>query len=182
MNLFWLHAEPGQAAQLNSDSHLVATIREGALMIHAALANHVPEEEAPDDWYNVWNPQNLNNPLAEWMAHSRRNFVKGFQMVRALNREYVIRDRKQEPNRENHGSWNRTYPLWKWRNRIPKGELTPPPQLMPEEYQSDDPWMYVGAYRRYYRNEKAYFDGKGEWATWSSPRSVPKFMRVAVRR
>ena len=65
-----------------------------------------------------------------------------------------------------------------WKDKIPKGEQTPPPLCMPDEYKCDD---YVQAYRNYYMAEKRYFAawGKGVpapawWLTQTneSPRVV----------
>ena len=54
------------------------------------------------------------------------------------------------------------------KNDIPKGDMTPPPQCMPDQYKlrSD---LYVNAYRDYYKGEKEYF------AKWEKGRQQPEW-------
>lgn len=178
MNLFWLAREPDEAAPLNNDSHVVATIREGAVLLHSAMAIHLPEDEAPETMYDVYD-HSQRNEYAQWMAESRANWEKGYRMVRALNKEFVTRDRKDDPDRVNHSSFTKLQPLVDLKDVIPAGPPTPPPQFMPEEYRRDD-WDYVDAYRAYYRGEKHTM--KGRAARWSEPREVPDFMKDVMAR
>ena len=54
------------------------------------------------------------------------------------------------------------------KNDIPKGDMTPPPQCMPDQYKlrSD---LYVNAYRNFYKGEKEYF------AKWEKGRNQPEW-------
>lgn len=185
MNGFWLSRDPIQAAKLNRDSHVVATCREMAIMVHAGLAHHLPEDEAPEVMYNVYGPQSKNNSIAQWAGASRENWKHAFDLVKALNYEYVIRDRKDEVDRNSHASWEKTLPLWDYRHRIPHGELSPPPCYGPEHLkpEGDYSWSEVEIfYRTYYREEKVK-DGttRSGVSEWSNPRSVPVFMKDVIQ-
>lgn len=182
MNGFWLHEDPHEAAKLNRDSHVVATCREMAIMVHAGLALHLPEEEAPDVMYNVYpededtRSRTQSNDIALWAGESRENWKRAFDLVKALNYEFVTRRRKEDPGKEHHKSWRRTLPLWDYRKAIPHGERTPPPQFGPSELQRD-PEEYVQFYRDYYRADKVTDHSEPDGMShWSSPRSVPDFM------
>lgn len=177
MNLFWLSDDPEEAARLNCDQHVVATIREGAILLHGALSLHLEEEPDGYEMYDVFKESAHPSNMARWMAESRENWVKGYRLVRCLNQEFKLRDRKKSPDRSSHGSWDVTEPLWDLRFAIPSNGETPVTQAhMPSEYRSEDPEDYVAAYRRYYRNDKQEFDNGP--AVWSEPRSKPEFMRI----
>ena len=49
---------------------------------------------------------------------------------------------------------------------LPEGDITTPPQCMPDEYRDKN---YVTAYRRYYNTDKKYF------AKWEKGRSCPEW-------
>lgn len=193
MNGFWLSKDPVEAARLNRDSHVVATCREMAIMVHAGLAHHLPEEEAPETMYNVYGPQSKNNSIARWAGESRENWKHAFDLVKALNYEYVVRERKSEPNKTSHASWTKTLPLWDYREVIPHGELTAPPMFGPtdikEKYQAGwenmtecERWdAVVHFYQEYYRRDKVYDGSESDGISkWSKPRAVPGFMRDLI--
>lgn len=178
MNLFWLAEDVEKAARLNSDQHVLATIREGCVMLQGALAEYLEEEPDDYDMYDVFKEEARPSNMAKWMAASRANWMKSYRMVRCLNHEFKIRDRKESPDREPHGSWVKTKDLWDLRFVIPEGPETPVTQMhIPSQYRRRDPIDYVKAYRLYYWNEKQEFESKGP-ATWSDPRSKPEFMET----
>lgn len=180
MNLFWLHEDPREAAKLNSDQHVLATIREGAVMLQGALSIHLDEEPRGYDMYDVFKEEARPSSMAKWMAWSRENWEKSYRMVKALNYEFVVRDRKDSPDRSSHSSWEKLEELWDLKDEIPSHGGMPVIQFhMPSEYRRDDPSEYVWAYRDYYRNEKVEFETKGK-ATWSHPRSKPEFMKEPI--
>lgn len=147
MNIFFVHRDPVQAAQMLCDKHVVKMTLETAQILSTVCGG-------------PYRPTHENHPSVVW---ARDNLPWVFAHFNALLAEYTHRYGKT------HKSANILPELKLFIN--PKDSTAasyPPPQCMPEECRGDDP---VEAYRRYYMTEKASF------ARWERGRPSPSWFK-----
>lgn len=174
MNIFVLHAQPMIAARWHSDVHVISQCKEGAQILSSALYLH-------DLWEEGLNkPTHLGHPCVVWAAETPDNWRWLFELVFALNCEFM----KFGRTRTDHKSMDvadRAFSIFDANIRTAEG-MTPWPQVMPDEYRApytDEPVSrHVGdthpsiqAYRRYYVGDKLILDGKP--AKWSHRERPP---------
>jgi len=155
MNIFVLHTEPGTAARLHCDKHVIKMILESAQMLSSAIAKYGGTPR--------YKPTHVGHPCTRWAGETRDNFDWLVELALALACEY---EHRYSPRRE-HRSVAVIRDAHAQRLLVPAGSLTPFAQAMPDKYKHADA---VTAYRRFYAAEKARF------ATWRAPRVRPDWM------
>ena len=139
MNIFFLDADPKNAAQMQCDKHVVKMIVETAQMLST-----VARAQGHNVGYLSAYPK---HPMTLWVGQSPHNFAWTIIHGMALCKEYTHR-------------YNKTHATEKIINdlyAVCKGDYmkkTEPPQCMPDQYKSKS---YVQAYRNYYVGEKKRF-------------------------
>ena len=103
-----------------------------------------------------------NHPMTKWVGETKGNFNWALENAVWINNEYEYRFKKK------HKSFNVIQNIidFELDAHLPEGDITTPPQCMPDEYKDKS---YVTAYRRYYSNDKKYF------AKWEKGRSCPEW-------
>jgi hypothetical protein len=152
MNVFALDRDPTLAARAHCDRHLLWQITEAAQML--AVAHHRSGTAPP----GIYRPSHENHPCSIWARETTSNYRWLHAMGVALGSIY----------RERFGRTHRSEEVLRLipdpPPDVPEGPLTPFAQVMPPEYQSDDP---VEGYRSYFRGEKAHLaswrDGPPAW-------------------
>ena len=179
MNIFYLHENPIQSAKWHLDKHVVKMPIEYAQLLSTAhrlldgtmwidrTANNrrIKRWRLDDDREdNLYKAGHINHPSAVWCRETTANYFHLFSLYTATLAEFTYRYGKQ------HGASK----PWLWLQRPPKNlkrdELTPMPQAMPDycKIVGDS----IGAYRKYYINEKKRF------ATWRGKingREIPEW-------
>ena len=154
MKIFVLHPDPGIAARMQCDRHVVKMTLESAQMLSTAvneLGGQAPYKSA-----------HVNHPCAVWVRESLGNFLWLYDHGMALAKEYTQRYgkvHKSEAVIQECMDKVRPLPLFNL-------SRTPHPLCMPDEYKSDDA---VEAYRRFYIAAKAGF------AQWNKTTEAPSW-------
>ena len=160
MNIFYLDEDPIKISEMMCDKHNVKMILESAQML--STAHRVLDGDGFADEYKLYKATHKNHPSSVWTRKTDENYFWHFDLFKAMLGEYTFRYGKL------HKCMDLFYALEAAPSNIPKGEFTPPPQCMPDEYKCDDT---VQAYRKYYIGEKAGF------AKWKA-REVPSWFSV----
>lgn len=161
MNIFYLHTEPKVCAAMHCDKHVVKMILEYAQLL--STAQHEIDGDVwdiPDGYF--YKATHKNHPSAAWVRENHSNYQWLWILLGYLLNEYY----------ERYGKTHKTLSSGVYNNLrqppilIQRGELTPPPQCMPDEYKCNPNTAShadtVFAYRTYYQADKAYF------AKWKS--------------
>lgn len=154
MNIFVLHRDPGVAARMACDKHVVKMALETAQMLCTVARENRYEEEY------LYKSVHLNHPCTRWAAESYANWQWLCRHGLALCTEYKYRYNKEHKCREViHLIYKHSLgPKWKLFS-----SRTPFAQAMPEKYKDKDP---VVAYRNYYKGEKHAF---AKWTRRGAP-------------
>lgn len=177
MNIFKLHEDYKQAAQLQCDKHVVKMDTEYAQLLctaHRVLDGTEYYDRTANNrrikrWLHpdtvmeseLYKASHINHPSNIWTRETLANYKWVYGLWEESCKEYTYRYGKI------HGAWSklgvllRTPPV-----RIPDGPLTTLPQAMPDDVKCGDA---VEAYRQYYRKYKK------DFARWTK-RPVPEFM------
>ena len=134
MNIFFLSADPEEAAQMSCDRHSIKMILESAQMLSTVLRQHGYDEKTHEDldprfekW--IYGITHAKHPSTIWAGKSLANFDWLLSHSLALCREYTHRYGKF------HKSEEILYRCAELRERyIPAGSLTIPPKCMGLEY------------------------------------------------
>lgn len=141
VNIFWLDEDPVLAAQHQHDKHVVKMVVETAQLLSTALRVLL----GPDATSMLYRSTHRHHPCALWTASSRDNMQWLLQHGHALLGEYTYRYNKVHKTStimQVAASLIHTVPADVW-----TGELTSPPQCMPDEHRTTN---VVDAYRDYY--------------------------------
>ena len=152
MNIFFLDADPKNAAQMQCDKHVVKMTVETAQMLSTAA-----RAQGHDVGYQPAYPK---HPMTLWVKESPHNFAWTIIHGLELCKEYTHRYHKT------HATEKIIHDLYS----VCKGDYmkkTEPPQCMPDKYKSKD---YIQAYQNFYLGEKKRF------ARYTN-RETPKFMK-----
>jgi hypothetical protein len=155
VNIFYLDADPAQAAFAHCDKHVVKMILEYAQLLSTAHHEFKSEYISPnppiiDDngqHISLYKPTHRNHPSAIWVRQSPRHYSWTLACLYALSGEYTWR----------YGKTHKTTRLFPLLTNAPKtlrdcaDTFSPPPQCMPDEYKHADT---VQAYRNYYNGAK----------------------------
>mgnify|MGYP003309269594 CR=1 FL=1 len=146
MNIFHLHKNPEICASYHCDKHVVKMILETGQMLSTAYQRHCGLDE------QLYKPAYPKHPMTIWVGDNRDNINWAYQNANCIGQEYFKRFNKI--HKSSKVLLNIAFNDHK--NDIPKGDMTPPPHCMPDQYKlrSD---LYVNAYRDFYKGEKEYF-------------------------
>jgi len=151
MNIFYLDADPAEAARMQCDRHVVKMILETAQLLSTAHAELDGESPA-------YKPTHKNHPSAVWVRSSTTAYRWAWQHLRALGREYENRYGKTHKTIREHLDTLERYP-----EALAYAPFTPPPQCMPDEYKRDDTTL---AYQLYYNAKADDWDSRGMPMKW----------------
>lgn len=180
MNVFYLNEDPKQCALEHNDKHVVKMIIEYAQLMSTAH-RILDGEQYLDKTANgrnikrwklsdlredkLYKASHINHPDAIWARKCTGNYEYLWQLFNALCDEYIHRyGRVHETDRKLRGA------LLCPPQNIPQGNMTEPPQAMPEHCKASDA---VTAYKKYYIIEKKRF------STWKN-RSIPAWYAEAM--
>ena len=148
MNIFFLDKDPKTNAKYHCNKHVIKQLLEQFQMLSTAhrILDNIPNE---DDSV-LYKIAHKNHPSTIWARSSDENYKWLYDSTIALCDEYTYRYGKI------HKSDTRLRErLKKLPNNISRGELTPPPQCMPDAYKHDATFDgTMQAYHDYYINEK----------------------------
>jgi len=179
MNLFYLHKDPVQSAEMHCDKHVVKMIIEYAQMLstaHRMLDGKQYTDASSGRRIQRWRLDNsnmdgvlykashINHPSTRWVRENAIQYQYAYDMFTALCDEYTYRYGKTHLTDTKLRVLLNEIP-----NNITLGVYSEPPQCMPEDVkvQNDS----ISAYHKYYANYKKGF------AVWTD-RPVPSFMSV----
>ena len=151
MNIFYLDANPAEAARMQCDRHVVKMILETAQLL--STAHHELDGESP-----AYKPTHKNHPSAVWVRSSAVAYRWAWHHLQALGREYQRRYGKVHKTIREHLD-----SLYSVPKAIPSGDFSEPPQCMPDEYKRDDTTL---AYQLYYNAKADDWDSRGMTMTW----------------
>ena len=161
MNIFFLSWNVYFCSQWHCDKHCVKMILEYAQLLSTAhrvldgneciklsekgrkLKRHILNDFRENKLYKS---THINHPSAKWVRESSNNYIWLYNLFCRLCDEYTYRY-----NKVHLTDAKLRYVLEKIPNCIYIGELTLPPQAMPDEYKDIDP---IKGYRNYYLGDK----------------------------
>ena len=156
MNIFFLDKTPEKSAEYLCDKHVPKMLLESCQMLSTAIQSYTGRID------ELYKPAYPNHPMTKWVGKNRSNFEWALVNAIEIEEEYEIRFNKIHKS----GQIITEIELNDLRFKLPEGDLTEPPQCMPDEYRNKN---YVIAYRNYYKGEKEYF------AKWEKGRKQPKW-------
>lgn len=146
MNIFVLDLDPGKAASLHCDQHVVKMLTESVQML--STIHHEVDKLGRTD---IFKPTHVNHPCTIWARESRQNYFWLSGLTQHLFREYQKRYKKDE---------FKSYRIYQEAelHRPPEGiknwDLTPHVKCMPDEFKLDS---VVDSYINFYRKDKMRF-------------------------
>jgi len=150
MNIFFLHKDPQWAANALCDKHVPKMLLESAQMLSTAVRKYEEFTETEPLSLPIYKSAYPNHPMTKWVSASRSNFIWALENAVFISQEYCKRFNKLH---KSSTIINNIYDF-ELMAHVPDGDMTTPPQCMPDEYKDND---YVTAYRKYYQGAKAYF-------------------------
>jgi hypothetical protein len=177
MNLFYLHKDPVQSAEMHCDKHVVKMIIEYAQMLstaHRMLDGTQYTDASSGRRIQRWRLDNsnmdgvlykashINHPSTRWVRENAIQYQYAYDMFTALCDEYTYRYGKIHLTDTKLRDLLNEIP-----NNITLGSYSEPPQCMPEDVkvQNDS----ISAYHKYYQEYKK------DFAVWTA-RPTPEFM------
>ena len=151
MNIFILDTDIELCAKYHCDRHIVKMILETTQLLNNARIKHNPNAS------HVYKETHKNHPCTLWCSQTDSNFKWLNNLGLELCKEYTKRYNKTHKC-ESILTYFKEMDFY-----IPKGDLTPFVQCMPEQYKADDA---VTAYRNYYLGEKKSF---AKWTNCEVP-------------
>jgi len=150
MNIFILDENPGVAASMACDKHVVKMIIETAQMMCTVVTSY--GHDTP------YRPTHTKHPCTLWVGQSRDNWNWLVEYGMSLCGEYTAR----------YGRTHKSQSVIEWcamkHIDLPAIPQTPFIQAMPPQYRDSNP---VTAYRNYYHGEKSKFakwkNGAPKW-------------------
>ena len=162
MNIFVLDLDPVLAARMHCDKHVPKMCVEAAQMMASALRRHgATDEQMPLTKSGTpYKGGYHHHPCTVWAGDVRANFDWLAEHALVLCEEYTSRFGKT------HACVQPIERMADMGSIIPKGDLTPFAQAMPDEYRDDD---VVKAYRAYYHSKT--------FAKWEKGTPAPDWWR-----
>lgn len=158
MNIFYLDHDPRLCAEYHCDQHVRKMMLEYAQILSTVHHRMAQFKSREND--KLYRPTHQKHPSVLWAMATMAHYDYLYLLWVNLHDEYIHR----------FGKKHRSYmDLNQFLSEAPfnytniEFSFTPPPQVMPEEYQDQ---YTVAAYRRYYVHDKSRF------ASWTN-RSVP---------
>ena len=177
MNIFVLHPEPEQAAQMMADKHIPTMIVESVqMLVQAMLSNGAPADKMPITKSRKQPHRGgyPHHPCTIWAGQSMANWVWLFCHAETLCDEYEKRFGKVHYGRE---QLNHMVSMFEWALYIPEGKLTPFVRALNQSEGRNldllEPTVStVEAYRTFYLREKASF------AKWEKGTPAPDWWPI----
>ena len=162
MNIFFLDKTPELSAEMLCDKHIPKMLLESAQMLSTAVRKYEKETDTTPLAKPIYKSAYPNHPMTKWVGETKGNFEWALENAIYIHEEYRFRFNK------NHKSYKviKNIINFELQAHLPEGDMTTPPQCMPDEYKDND---YVTAYRNYYKGEKEYF------AKWEKGRQQPEW-------
>ena len=155
MNIFYLHKDPVQAANIQYNKHVVKMILESAQML-STTHHHYAETLGYDATYIPYKKAHYNHPSSIWARENSRQYYWLFNHMLALGNEYTKRYGKIHLSIQKCFASLQNCPVG-----MPLGgSFSEPPQCMPDEYKV--PNNSVQAYWNYYIGDKHSVANKDE--------------------
>jgi hypothetical protein len=149
MNIFYLSANPEEAARMACDKHVIKMILESAQLLYTAQGLAVVNNLDTNP-YTPYKPTHKNHPSAIWTRESIQHYNWLCDLALAYCSEYKFRyGEEKEHACEKHLLWLKKNPP-----EMEDKEFKQPPQCMPEQYKQESS---IEAYRAYYIGEKLGF-------------------------
>tara|TARA_X000001382_G_scaffold80044_1_gene56293 strand:+ start:4979 stop:5461 length:483 start_codon:yes stop_codon:yes gene_type:complete len=145
MNIFFLDKSPELAAKYLCDKHVPKMLLESSQMLSTAIQRHLGGTIG-----ELYKPAYPKHPMTIWVGDNKNNFKWALKNASSINKQYEVRFNKKHKS-------NRVIEFikyWDFSDNIPQGDMTNPPQCMPDNYKNKS---HVIAYRTYYKGDKAYF-------------------------
>ena len=177
MNIFYLHNDPVQCAEMHNDKHCIKMILEYSQLLSTAhrvidgtLSVGLSETGRkqtryvlPDDRESkLYVATHLNHPSAIWVRQSDKNYDWLFSLYQALMDEYTYRYGKV------HKCSQLEMYLAVVPKNIPRAEFTEPTPAMPDDVKvAGDS---IKSYRNYYINNKVHL---ANWSGKINSRPIP---------
>ena len=136
MNIFHVDYNPGAAAKMLCDKHVVKMILESAQVLSSA--HHMTDSPLSDKLYKL---THKNHPCSIWVRTSKDNYRWVFEHFSGLLNEYTHRYKKIHKS-------STLFSKLEVVPNISQTELTEPPQCMYDDCKHPD---VVTAYRLYYK-------------------------------
>lgn len=182
MNIFYLNEDPKLCARDHIDKHVVKMVIEYAQLMSTAH-RMLDGEQYIDKTANgrrikrwrlldkrenqLYKASHINHPDNIWLRKSTGNYEYLWQLFSALCDEYTYRyGRVHETDRKLRGV------LMCAPQNLPKGEMTEPPQAMPDYCKHSD---VITAYKNYYIKEKKSF------SNWKK-RNIPSWFTQGLEK
>jgi hypothetical protein len=159
MNIFYLSADPMEAAQLLCDKHVVKMTLESAQLLSTTMSCF--GVAAP------YRPTHVNHPSALWVRASSAHYRWLLRHFQALCYEYKHRYQKTHRCEQLLTLFTGFWLSWPG----PDLPFMPPPQVMPPECQRLS--STVAAYQAYYQTKPA-------WVLRYRLRPVPEFLQAKL--
>ena len=162
MNIFFLDKTPELSAEMLCDKHIPKMLLESAQMLSTAVRKYEKETDTTPLAKPIYKSAYPNHPMTKWVGETKGNFEWALENAIYIHEEYRFRFNK------NHKSYKviKNIINFELQAHLPGGDMTTPPQCMPDEYKDNN---YVTAYRNYYKGEKEYF------AKWEKGRQQPEW-------
>ena len=162
MNIFFLDKTPELSAEMLCDKHIPKMLLESAQMLSTAVRKYEKETDTTPLAKPIYKSAYPNHPMTKWVGETKGNFEWALENAIYIHEEYRFRFNK------NHKSYKviKNIINFELQAHLPEGDMTTPPQCMPDEYKDNN---YVTAYRNYYKGEKEYF------AKWEKGRQQPEW-------
>jgi|TARA_R110000823_G_scaffold3187_4_gene12434 hypothetical protein len=155
MNIFFLDKSPELAAKYLCDKHVPKMLLESSQMLSTAIQRHLGGTIG-----ELYKPAYPKHPMTIWVGDNKNNFKWALENASFINKQYEVRFNKKHKS-------NRVIEFikyWDFSDSIPQGDMTNPPQCMPDNYKGKS---HVIAYRKYYKGDKSYF------AKWEKGVAMP---------
>ena len=164
MNIFFLDKTPELSAQYLCDKHIPKMLLESAQMLSTAVRKYEEETNGVPLAEPIYKSAYPNHPMTKWVGETKGNFNWALENAIYIHEEYRFRFNK------NHKSYKVIQNIidFELDAHLPEGDITTPPQCMPDEYRDKN---YVTAYRKYYNTDKKYF------AKWEKGREQPEWFK-----
>jgi hypothetical protein len=149
MNIFYLSANPEEAAKMACDKHVVKMILESTQLLYTAQRLSEPNklEESPYVPYKI---AHKNHPSAIWTRASIQNYKWLCELALNYCLEYKFRyGEEKEHSCQKHLIWLEKNPP-----SLQDIPFVEPPQCMPDQYKQES---CIEAYKAYYIGEKLGF-------------------------
>lgn len=156
MNIFFLDTSPFKAAQYLCDKHLSKMQLESAQMLSTAV--HVLCPDA--DLQHLYKKTHVSHPSAVWVRQSYRNATWLYDHIFGMHCEWQARGHSEHKSYQiSVAAYSLLGNVWPRSDRL--AQLTDVPLCMPDECRDKLPKHVpiaeaVAAYRKYYREHKAY--------------------------